>query len=140
MITKGIRATIKRFKETGKLGTQSARGHQRVTTVLVDGVKTAVNAQSQTSEFGVVACEQFLERQAILTTPSEKYSENIMHYFPYMICQTQELFDRDKTQRISFENENERSLQGKLTDDTAGVTKLEPALTLIPVLMRGKCI
>ncbi|GFX95273.1 hypothetical protein TNCV_848641 [Trichonephila clavipes] len=25
-------------------------------------------------------------------------------------------------------------------DDTAGVTKLEPALTLIPVLMRGKCI
>ncbi|GFU89749.1 hypothetical protein TNCV_593681 [Trichonephila clavipes] len=32
-----------------------------------------------------------------------------------------------------------RSLQGKLTDDTAGVTKLEPALTLIPVLMRAKC-
>ncbi|GFV26884.1 hypothetical protein TNCV_3455541 [Trichonephila clavipes] len=25
-------------------------------------------------------------------------------------------------------------------DDTACVTKLEPALTLIPVLMRGKCI
>ncbi|GFU10644.1 hypothetical protein TNCV_1773171 [Trichonephila clavipes] len=37
-------------------------------------------------------------------------------------------------------NEKERSLQGKLTDDTAGVTKLEPALTLIPVLMRGKYI
>ncbi|GFW97085.1 hypothetical protein TNCV_2697071 [Trichonephila clavipes] len=37
-------------------------------------------------------------------------------------------------------NEKERSLQGKLTDDTAGVTKLEPALTLFPVLMRGKCI
>ncbi|GFV11515.1 hypothetical protein TNCV_975071 [Trichonephila clavipes] len=32
-------------------------------------------------------------------------------------------------------NEKERSLQGKLTDDTAGVTKLEPALTLIPVLI-----
>ncbi|GFW56441.1 hypothetical protein TNCV_2089481 [Trichonephila clavipes] len=29
----------------------------------------------------------------------------------------------------------ERSLQGKLTHDTAGETKLEPALTLIPVLM-----
>ncbi|GFV77727.1 uncharacterized protein TNCV_1574761 [Trichonephila clavipes] len=28
----------------------------------------------------------------------------------------------------------------KLTDATSGVTKLEPALTLIPVLMRGKCI
>ncbi|GFV40253.1 hypothetical protein TNCV_1444061 [Trichonephila clavipes] len=28
----------------------------------------------------------------------------------------------------------------KLIDATAGVTKLEPASTLIPVLMRGKCI
>ncbi|GFX61619.1 hypothetical protein TNCV_5111061 [Trichonephila clavipes] len=33
-----------------------------------------------------------------------------------------------------------RVCQEKLTDATAGVTKLEPALTLIPVLMRGKCI
>ncbi|GFW18633.1 hypothetical protein TNCV_1222941 [Trichonephila clavipes] len=28
----------------------------------------------------------------------------------------------------------------KLTDATAGGTKLEPALTLIPVLMRGKVL
>ncbi|GFV25903.1 uncharacterized protein TNCV_3868701 [Trichonephila clavipes] len=33
-----------------------------------------------------------------------------------------------------------RVCKEKLTDATAGVTKLEPALTLIPVLMRGKCI
>ncbi|GFS98338.1 hypothetical protein TNCV_2208701 [Trichonephila clavipes] len=33
-----------------------------------------------------------------------------------------------------------RVCKEKLTDATAGGTKLEPALTLIPVLMRGKCI
>ncbi|GFX23608.1 hypothetical protein TNCV_3770811 [Trichonephila clavipes] len=32
-----------------------------------------------------------------------------------------------------------RVCKEKLTDATAGGTKLEPALTLIPVLMRGKC-
>ncbi|GFV18612.1 hypothetical protein TNCV_2872441 [Trichonephila clavipes] len=37
-------------------------------------------------------------------------------------------------------NEKKKSLQVKLTDATAGGTKLEPALTLIPVLMRGKCV
>ncbi|GFU12847.1 hypothetical protein TNCV_3574101 [Trichonephila clavipes] len=34
-------------------------------------------------------------------------------------------------------NEKERVCKEKLTDTTAGGTKLEPALTLIPVLMRG---
>ncbi|GFW20394.1 hypothetical protein TNCV_2729331 [Trichonephila clavipes] len=33
-----------------------------------------------------------------------------------------------------------RVCKEKLTDATAGGTKLEPALTLIPVLIRGKCI
>ncbi|GFU51185.1 transposable element Tcb2 transposase [Trichonephila clavipes] len=33
-----------------------------------------------------------------------------------------------------------RVCKEKLTDTTAGGTKLEPALTLIPVLMRGKCV
>ncbi|GFW27004.1 hypothetical protein TNCV_1378421 [Trichonephila clavipes] len=33
-----------------------------------------------------------------------------------------------------------KSLQVALTDATAGGTKLKPALTLIPVLMRSKCI
>ncbi|GFV04405.1 hypothetical protein TNCV_920261 [Trichonephila clavipes] len=46
MSTKGIRAMIKRFEVTGKL-VQPGRGRKRVTPV-VDGVKTAVDAQSQT--------------------------------------------------------------------------------------------
>ncbi|GFY11747.1 hypothetical protein TNCV_1529391 [Trichonephila clavipes] len=33
-----------------------------------------------------------------------------------------------------------RVFKEKLTDATAGGTKLKPALTLIPVLMRGKCV
>ncbi|GFV33682.1 hypothetical protein TNCV_4567971 [Trichonephila clavipes] len=41
MSTKGIRAMIKRFKVTGKL-VQPGRGRNRITPVLVDGVKTAV--------------------------------------------------------------------------------------------------
>ncbi|GFX67378.1 putative RNA-directed DNA polymerase from transposon X-element [Trichonephila clavipes] len=36
-------------------------------------------------------------------------------------------------------NEKKRVCKKKLTDATAGGTKLEPALTLTPVLMRGKC-
>ncbi|GFX74167.1 hypothetical protein TNCV_2912001 [Trichonephila clavipes] len=52
MSTKGIRAVIKRFEETGKLGVQPERGSKRVAPVLVDGVKRAVDAQSQTLEFG----------------------------------------------------------------------------------------
>ncbi|GFW25685.1 hypothetical protein TNCV_1309461 [Trichonephila clavipes] len=39
----------------------------------------------------------------------------------------------------SNRNERKRVCKEKLTDATAGGTKLEPALTLIPVLMRGKC-
>ncbi|GFR08249.1 hypothetical protein TNCT_523931 [Trichonephila clavata] len=52
MSTKGIRATIKRFEETGKLRVQPGRGRKHVTLVLLDGVKTAVDAQSQTLELG----------------------------------------------------------------------------------------
>ncbi|GFT51043.1 histone-lysine N-methyltransferase SETMAR [Trichonephila clavipes] len=51
MCTKGIPAMIKRFKETEKLGVQHGRGRKRVTLVLVDGVKTAVDVQSQASKF-----------------------------------------------------------------------------------------
>ncbi|GFX82179.1 hypothetical protein TNCV_4398381 [Trichonephila clavipes] len=103
MSTKGIRAMIKRFEETGKLVVQPGRGRKRVTPVLVDGVKTAVETQSQTSELGAVARVQILDRQVILTASSEKYSENIMHCFLYIIRRTQELLDRDKLQRLSFE-------------------------------------
>ncbi|GFU00144.1 hypothetical protein TNCV_1989611 [Trichonephila clavipes] len=50
-----IRAMIKRFEETGTLciyiGVQSGRGRKRGTPVLVDDVKTVVDAQSQTSQF-----------------------------------------------------------------------------------------
>ncbi|GFS62824.1 hypothetical protein TNCV_3202341 [Trichonephila clavipes] len=69
MSTKGIQAMIKRFEETGKLGVQTGRGHKHdkhATPVLVDGIKTAVDAH--TLEFGGVACMQFLKRgQAIFT-------------------------------------------------------------------------
>ncbi|GFR05128.1 hypothetical protein TNCT_458631 [Trichonephila clavata] len=34
---------------------------------------------------GAVAQVQFLDRHALLTAPPERYSETIMHYFPYMI-------------------------------------------------------
>ncbi|GFV06348.1 hypothetical protein TNCV_1528721 [Trichonephila clavipes] len=37
-------------------------------------------------------------------------------------------------------NEKKSLCKEKLTDATAGGTKLEPTLTLIPVLMRGKCV
>ncbi|GFS59954.1 hypothetical protein TNCV_3957491 [Trichonephila clavipes] len=37
-------------------------------------------------------------------------------------------------------NEKKRVCKEKLTDAAAGGTKLGPALTLIPVLMRGKCV
>ncbi|GFQ96589.1 hypothetical protein TNCT_530951 [Trichonephila clavata] len=43
---------INRFEETVKLGVQPGRDRKRVTQVLVDGVKTVVDAQSQTLEFG----------------------------------------------------------------------------------------
>ncbi len=43
-----IRDMIKRFEETGKLGVQPGRGRKRVTPILVDAVKTDVDAQSHT--------------------------------------------------------------------------------------------
>ncbi|GFQ71346.1 hypothetical protein TNCT_58951 [Trichonephila clavata] len=43
---------IKRFEQTEKLGVQPGRDRKRVTPVLLDDVKTAVDAQSQTSQFG----------------------------------------------------------------------------------------
>ncbi len=43
---------IKRFENTEKLGVQPGRGRKRVAPVFVESVKTAVDAQSQTSEFG----------------------------------------------------------------------------------------
>ncbi|GFY23138.1 DUF4817 domain-containing protein [Trichonephila clavipes] len=97
MPTKGIRAMIKGFVEMGKLGAQPGRSCICVTPVIVDALKSAVNAQSQTSEFARI---KFLYRQAILTALSKKYS--IMHYFPYKIRLTQELLDRDKPQCLLF--------------------------------------
>ncbi|GFQ66972.1 hypothetical protein TNCT_195001 [Trichonephila clavata] len=52
MSTNGIRVMIKRLEETGKLGVQPGSGRKRVTPVLVDGVKTSVNVQSQILESG----------------------------------------------------------------------------------------
>ncbi|GFR04582.1 uncharacterized protein TNCT_353201 [Trichonephila clavata] len=91
---------IKRFEETGKLS-QSGRGRKRVTPVLFDDVKTAVDAQSgiRVASLGAVAHAKFLDRQAILKSSSET---PIMHY-PYKMRHTQELLDKDKTRRLSFE-------------------------------------
>ncbi|GFY33612.1 hypothetical protein TNCV_4593241 [Trichonephila clavipes] len=50
-----------------------------------------------------VARVQFLERLTVLKAPSEKCTENIMLYSPYMNLQTKELLNRDKPQRLSFE-------------------------------------
>ncbi|GFQ70965.1 hypothetical protein TNCT_735831 [Trichonephila clavata] len=63
---------IKRFEEVGKLGVQPTSGRKSEPPVLVDGVKTVVEAQSETSGFG----EQVLDRQVVLTAPSKKFSEN----------------------------------------------------------------
>ncbi|GFR31128.1 hypothetical protein TNCT_398091 [Trichonephila clavata] len=51
MSAKGIRGMIKRFKETGKF-VQPGRGRKRVTPVLFDGIKIAVDSRSQALEFG----------------------------------------------------------------------------------------
>ncbi|GFX34428.1 hypothetical protein TNCV_3656661 [Trichonephila clavipes] len=88
-------------KTDGKIRCSTGRCRKPVTLVLVESVNTADDEQSQTLEFGAVALLQFLERQAILTAPFEKFSEIIMLYFPYTNRQTQKLLDRDKPQRLS---------------------------------------
>ncbi|GFR10266.1 hypothetical protein TNCT_279051 [Trichonephila clavata] len=85
MSTKGIRAMIKRSEETGKLGVQTGRGRKRIPLVLVDAVKTDVDIQSQTSEFGDSNARAVSRQTGYSTAPSKKYSEKIMHNFPYMI-------------------------------------------------------
>ncbi|GFW01704.1 hypothetical protein TNCV_4086191 [Trichonephila clavipes] len=68
MSTKGIRAMIKRFEETGKLGVQPGRGRKRITPVLVGAVETAVDAQLQASEIG------FSSTHAVSRQTSYSYS------------------------------------------------------------------
>lgn len=75
MSAKSIQAIIERFEVTEKLGVHTGRIRKSVTSALVD-VKTIVAAQSQMSLFvGSIVHMQFLDRQAVLTTPSGKYSE-----------------------------------------------------------------
>lgn len=102
MSTKGIRAMIKRFEETGKLGVRPGRGRKPVTPVLVDAVKTAVAAQSQISEFGGSSARAVSRETGYSYSTVRKVLRNIMHYFPYKIHHTQQLLDRDKPQRLSF--------------------------------------
>ncbi|GFQ99970.1 DUF4817 domain-containing protein [Trichonephila clavata] len=94
MSTKGIRAMIKRFEETGKLGVQPGRDRKRITPVLVDAVKTAVDVQSQTSEFGSSSAHAVSRQTDYSYNTVRKVLRNIMHYFPYKIRHTQELVDR----------------------------------------------
>ncbi|GFQ89869.1 hypothetical protein TNCT_310661 [Trichonephila clavata] len=98
--TKNIQAMIKRFEETGKSEVQPGRGRKRITPVLVDNVKAAVD-HVRYIRFRTVARVQFLDRQSIFKAPSEKYSENILHYSSYMILQIQELLDMVKSQHLS---------------------------------------
>ncbi|GFQ65845.1 hypothetical protein TNCT_425671 [Trichonephila clavata] len=46
MSTKGIEAMIKRFEKTGKLGVRPGSGCTRITLVLINAVKTAVEVRS----------------------------------------------------------------------------------------------
>ncbi|GFR07069.1 hypothetical protein TNCT_525251 [Trichonephila clavata] len=65
MSAKGIQSMIKRFEEMRKLGVKPGRGRKRVTPVLVEGVKTAIDVQSQVSEFG--GCKaRTVSRQTVL--------------------------------------------------------------------------
>ncbi|GFQ74408.1 hypothetical protein TNCT_73341 [Trichonephila clavata] len=70
MPTKGYRAMIKRFDEKEKL-IQVGGCCKRITPVLVDYVKTVVDAHAHTSEFGAVAFVQFLDGRTIPTALSK---------------------------------------------------------------------
>ncbi|GFS53561.1 hypothetical protein TNCV_730221 [Trichonephila clavipes] len=78
----GIRAMIKRFEEAGESGVLPGRGRKCITLVLVDAFCKLLKHSHRQQSLGAAARALFLDRQAILTAPSEKYSENIMHYFP----------------------------------------------------------
>ncbi|GFW28990.1 DUF4817 domain-containing protein [Trichonephila clavipes] len=81
MSTNGIRARIKRFKETGKLG-QPGRGRTSV-----DSVKTAVDSQSQTSNALLV---EWLRQQTKLPHLSDAnpqvYVETPLHPEKLTVC------------------------------------------------------
>ncbi|GFQ87326.1 hypothetical protein TNCT_456911 [Trichonephila clavata] len=79
---------IKRFEEMGKLGVQPGRVRKRITPVLVDTVKTAVDAQSQTSEFGSSSAHAVSRQTDCSYNTVRKVLRNIMNYFPYNIRHT----------------------------------------------------
>ncbi|GFQ65973.1 DUF4817 domain-containing protein [Trichonephila clavata] len=86
MATKGIRTMIKRFEETGKLGVQPGRDHKRITPVLVDAVKVAIDIQSQTSEFGGSSAHAVFRQTGYSYSTVRKVLRNMIHYFPYKIA------------------------------------------------------
>ncbi|GFQ73589.1 hypothetical protein TNCT_716311 [Trichonephila clavata] len=65
---------LRDLKRWSKLGVYPGRCHKRVTSVLVHAFKTAGEAQSHISKFWAVT-SMYFDTQAILTAPSEKYSE-----------------------------------------------------------------
>ncbi|GFW89358.1 hypothetical protein TNCV_3966481 [Trichonephila clavipes] len=92
---------IKRFEETGELEVQPGRGFKRATPVVVDGVKTAVNAQRQTSEFGGSSTIPVSRQTGYSYSTVRKVLRKHSVLLPIQ-NQIQELLDRDKPQRLSF--------------------------------------
>ncbi|GFS66425.1 hypothetical protein TNCV_3856791 [Trichonephila clavipes] len=80
--TKGIPVMFNRFKETEKLGVQSGRGRKRAIPFLVDAVKTAVDAQSQISEFDDSRAHVVSRQTGYSYSTVQKVLRNIMHYSP----------------------------------------------------------
>ncbi|GFR14006.1 hypothetical protein TNCT_385691 [Trichonephila clavata] len=79
---------INRFEEMGKLGVHPGRGSKRITPVLVNAVKTVVDAQSQTSEFGGSSARAVSRQTGYSYSTIRKVLRNIMNYFPYKIHHT----------------------------------------------------
>ncbi|GFX17502.1 uncharacterized protein TNCV_3411021 [Trichonephila clavipes] len=102
MCTKDNQVFFKRFEEPGKLGVQPGRGRKRITTVLADAVKTVVDAKLQTSEFRGSITHAVSRLTGYSYSTVRKVLRNLIHYFSYKICHTQELLDWDKPQRLPF--------------------------------------
>ncbi|GFQ91865.1 hypothetical protein TNCT_550681 [Trichonephila clavata] len=90
---------IKRFEETGKLRVKHGRGYKHVTPVLVDAVKTGVDAKSQTSD----AQTQAVSRQSGCSYRTvQKVLRSIMHFSPFKIPHILKLLNRDSQHRFLF--------------------------------------
>ncbi|GFX91212.1 hypothetical protein TNCV_1246271 [Trichonephila clavipes] len=79
MSTEGIRAMIRIFEETEKLEVQSGKGRKHITPVLLDAIKTAVDAQSETSQFGSIRACVVSQQTGYSYSTVRKVLRNIIH-------------------------------------------------------------